>query len=145
MCCIPYLCSGILYINPADLGWNPPVSSWIERREVQSEKANLTILFDKYLPSCLDGLRSRYRSAHHLHRSNSILTVMFSLARSTGRNCVKVAMLTQSKQGLDAILPSIVQDHLPPSTPPSLLLKGQTATTEGRGRKTDRRNIWFSF
>ncbi|KAM7371234.1 hypothetical protein PAMP_010722 [Pampus punctatissimus] len=52
---------GILYINPADLGWNPPVSSWIDRREVQSEKANLTILFDKYLPSCLDALRSRFK------------------------------------------------------------------------------------
>ncbi|KAM4623876.1 dynein axonemal heavy chain 9 isoform 1-T1 [Polymixia lowei] len=53
--------AGILYINPADLGWNPPVSSWIDRREVQSEKANLTILFDKYLPSCLDVLRSRFK------------------------------------------------------------------------------------
>lgn len=51
--------SGILYINPADLGWNPSVTSWIDRREVQSEKANLTILFDKYLPFCLDALRSR--------------------------------------------------------------------------------------
>uniref|UniRef100_A0A7N8YQ50 Dynein, axonemal, heavy chain 9 n=1 Tax=Mastacembelus armatus TaxID=205130 RepID=A0A7N8YQ50_9TELE len=49
--------AGILYINQADLGWNPPVSSWIDRREVQSEKANLTILFDKYLPSCLDAVR----------------------------------------------------------------------------------------
>ncbi|KAM3592376.1 uncharacterized protein V6R79_017533 [Siganus canaliculatus] len=53
--------AGILYINPADLGWNPPVTSWIDRREVQSEKANLTILFDKYLPSCLDTLRSRFK------------------------------------------------------------------------------------
>lgn len=52
--------AGILYINPADLGWNPPVASWIDRREVQSEKANLTILFDKYLPPCLDTLRTRY-------------------------------------------------------------------------------------
>ncbi|KAJ3608227.1 hypothetical protein NHX12_025277, partial [Muraenolepis orangiensis] len=53
--------ASILYINPADLGWNPPVSSWIDRREVQSEKANLTILFDKYLPTCLDTLRSRFK------------------------------------------------------------------------------------
>ncbi|XP_041939413.1 dynein heavy chain 9, axonemal [Alosa sapidissima] len=53
--------AGILYINPADLGWNPPVSSWIDSREVQSEKANLTILFDKYLPSCLETLRSRFK------------------------------------------------------------------------------------
>ncbi|XP_030631579.1 dynein axonemal heavy chain 9 isoform X2 [Chanos chanos] len=53
--------AGILYINPADLGWNPPVSSWIDKREIQSEKANLTILFDKYLPPCLDTLRSRFK------------------------------------------------------------------------------------
>ncbi|XP_028263973.1 dynein axonemal heavy chain 9 isoform X2 [Parambassis ranga] len=53
--------AGILYINPADLGWNPPVASWIDKREVQSEKANLTILFDKYLPSCLDALRTRFK------------------------------------------------------------------------------------
>jgi dynein heavy chain len=46
--------AGILYINPADLGWNPYVSSWIDTREVQSERANLTILFDKYIPPCLN-------------------------------------------------------------------------------------------
>ncbi|XP_049715502.1 dynein axonemal heavy chain 9 isoform X3 [Elephas maximus indicus] len=53
--------AGILYINPADLGWNPPVSSWIDKREIQTEKANLTILFDKYLPTCLDTLRTRFK------------------------------------------------------------------------------------
>ncbi|OCT60754.1 dynein heavy chain 9, axonemal isoform X2 [Xenopus laevis] len=53
--------AGILYINPADLGWNPPVTSWIDKREIQSERANLTILFDKYLPLCLDTLRSRFK------------------------------------------------------------------------------------
>ncbi|KAH0629591.1 hypothetical protein JD844_011790, partial [Phrynosoma platyrhinos] len=53
--------AGILYINPADLGWNPPVSSWTDRREIQSERANLTILFDKYLPVCLDTLRTRFK------------------------------------------------------------------------------------
>ncbi|XP_027547622.1 dynein heavy chain 9, axonemal [Neopelma chrysocephalum] len=53
--------AGILYINPSDLGWNPPVSSWIDRREIESERANLTILFDKYLPVCLDTLRTRFK------------------------------------------------------------------------------------
>ncbi|XP_054565087.1 dynein axonemal heavy chain 9 [Eptesicus fuscus] len=53
--------AGILYINPADLGWSPPVSSWIDKREIQTERANLTILFDKYLPTCLDTLRTRFK------------------------------------------------------------------------------------
>ena len=34
------------------------VQSWIDGREVQSEKANLTILFDKYIPVLLDASRS---------------------------------------------------------------------------------------
>ena len=37
------------------------VQSWIDTREVQSEKANLTILFDKYVPSCLETLRQRFK------------------------------------------------------------------------------------
>ncbi|XP_057392157.1 dynein axonemal heavy chain 9 [Balaenoptera acutorostrata] len=53
--------AGILYISPADLGWNPPVSSWIDKREIQTERANLTFLFDKYLPACLDTLRTRFK------------------------------------------------------------------------------------
>ncbi|XP_038521538.1 dynein heavy chain 9, axonemal [Canis lupus familiaris] len=53
--------AGILYLNPADLGWNPPVSSWIDKREIQTERANLTILFDKYVPTCLDTLRTRFK------------------------------------------------------------------------------------
>ena len=53
--------AGILYINYADLGWNPPIASWIETRPIQSERANMTILFDKYVPLCLDTLRTRFR------------------------------------------------------------------------------------
>ncbi|CAC5392306.1 DNAH [Mytilus coruscus] len=53
--------AGILFINAADVGWNPYVQSWIDTREVQSERANLTILFDKYVPVCLDTLRVRFK------------------------------------------------------------------------------------
>ena len=54
-----FLRAGILFVNPADLGWNPPVASWIDSREVQSERANLTILFDKYIPPILEALKTR--------------------------------------------------------------------------------------
>ncbi|CAF1257617.1 unnamed protein product, partial [Didymodactylos carnosus] len=50
--------AGILYINPQDLGWGAQVASWIDLRQVQSERANLQILFDKYLPICMDMLKS---------------------------------------------------------------------------------------
>ncbi|RLU17527.1 hypothetical protein DMN91_009762 [Ooceraea biroi] len=45
--------AGILYINPQDLGWSPFVTSWIETRD-HSERANLSILFEKYVPPLLE-------------------------------------------------------------------------------------------
>lgn len=53
--------AGILYINPQDLGWNPFASSFIETRKIPSEKANLVILFDKYIPICLETIRTRFK------------------------------------------------------------------------------------
>ncbi|WAR03796.1 DYHC-like protein [Mya arenaria] len=53
--------AGILFINSTDLGWNPFVQSWIDTREVQSEKANLLILFDKYVPLCLETMKHRFK------------------------------------------------------------------------------------
>lgn len=37
------------------------VQSWIDTREIQSERANLTILFDKYIPTCLEVMRHRFK------------------------------------------------------------------------------------
>ncbi|XP_039715555.1 dynein axonemal heavy chain 17 isoform X6 [Pteropus medius] len=71
--------AGILYINPADLGWNPVVSSWLERRKVQSEKANLMILFDKYLPMCLDKLRFGFKKITPVPEITIIHMVLYLL------------------------------------------------------------------
>uniref|UniRef100_A0A8C4UZ95 Dynein axonemal heavy chain 17 n=1 Tax=Falco tinnunculus TaxID=100819 RepID=A0A8C4UZ95_FALTI len=71
--------AGILYINPSDLGWNPPVSSWIDRREIQSERANLTILFDKYLPICLDTLRTRFKKIIHIPEQSMVQMLCYLL------------------------------------------------------------------
>ena len=54
--------AGILYINAADLGWNPYVTSWVETRENPVEKACLTLLFDKYIPVCCDIIAKRFKT-----------------------------------------------------------------------------------
>lgn len=37
------------------------VTSWIETRTNQVEKSNLIMLFDKYIPVCLENVRSRFK------------------------------------------------------------------------------------
>ena len=53
--------AGILYLNPTDLGWGPYVTSWLDGREAQAERANLIIFFEKYVPPCLEMLRTRFK------------------------------------------------------------------------------------
>ncbi|NXD84162.1 DYH17 protein, partial [Halcyon senegalensis] len=71
--------AGILYINPTDLGWNPIVTSWIERRTVKSEKAHLTILFDKYLPVCLEKLKFGFKTITPVPEVTVIQMVLYLL------------------------------------------------------------------
>ncbi|XP_018058898.1 PREDICTED: dynein heavy chain 9, axonemal [Atta colombica] len=52
--------AGILYINPQDLGWSPFITSWIEMRD-PSERANLSILFEKYIPPLLEVTKSKFK------------------------------------------------------------------------------------
>ncbi|XP_076978309.1 dynein axonemal heavy chain 11 isoform X2 [Tamandua tetradactyla] len=67
--------AGILYVNPQDLGWNPYVASWIDRRRHQSEKANLTILFDKYVPACLEKLRTSFKTITSIPENSLVQTI----------------------------------------------------------------------
>ena len=56
--------AGILYLNVTDLGWNPYVQSWLEKREDASERSNLSVLFDRYVNPCLEACRSgRFKMA----------------------------------------------------------------------------------
>lgn len=38
------------------------MTSWIDTRLAQSERANLTILFDKYVPYCMEQVRCNLRT-----------------------------------------------------------------------------------
>lgn len=38
------------------------MTSWIDTRQAQSERANLTILFDKYVPYCLEQVRCNLKT-----------------------------------------------------------------------------------
>lgn len=55
------------------------MSSWLERRKVQSEKANLMILFDKYLPMCLDKLRFGFKKITPVPEITTIHMVLYLL------------------------------------------------------------------
>jgi dynein heavy chain len=74
--------AGIVHLNVQDLGWTPYITSWIESRTEgsggndsaaddidlpggaihQGERQYLTILMDKYIPSCLEVIRTRFRT-----------------------------------------------------------------------------------
>lgn len=86
--------AGILYINPQDLGWNPFVTSWIETRDNGVEKSNLIMLFDKYIPVCLDNVRTRFKKitpipeTSHISMLCHLLECVLTL-QNTPQDCPK--------------------------------------------------------
>ena len=67
--------AGILYINPGDLGWNPYVTSWVETRSSSTEKANLTILFDKYIPTIQEAMKHRFKKITPIPQITHVATL----------------------------------------------------------------------
>lgn len=56
------------------------VQSWIEKREVQSEKANLTILFERYIPILLDVHRAnKFKMITPIQEVSMIQTLCYLL------------------------------------------------------------------
>lgn len=51
--------AGILYVSTNDVGYLPLFISWLERRESIGEKNLLLSLFEKYIPRCLEMIKSR--------------------------------------------------------------------------------------
>ncbi|XP_051263753.1 dynein axonemal heavy chain 11 isoform X2 [Dicentrarchus labrax] len=67
--------AGILYVNHQDLGWNPYVASWIDQRERQTERAHLTILFEKYVPRCLEQMRNTFKTITPIPENSMVQTL----------------------------------------------------------------------
>ena len=55
------------------------VQSWIDGREIRSERANLLILFDRYVPTCLETLRSRFKKITPVTDISMIQTLCYLL------------------------------------------------------------------
>ncbi|XP_035799351.2 dynein axonemal heavy chain 11 [Amphiprion ocellaris] len=67
--------AGILYVNQQDLGWNPYVASWIDQRERQTERAHLTILFEKYVPRCLEQMKNTFKTITPIPENSMVQTL----------------------------------------------------------------------
>eukprot|EP00102_Acyrthosiphon_pisum_P022411 XP_016659621.1 PREDICTED: dynein beta chain, ciliary-like [Acyrthosiphon pisum] len=53
--------AGVLYLNHTDHGWNPYVTSWIGTSDNATEKAALLVLLNKYVPICLEVLKTKFK------------------------------------------------------------------------------------
>eukprot|EP00041_Stephanoeca_diplocostata_P039521 m.1633795 g.1633795 ORF g.1633795 m.1633795 type:complete len:4492 (+) comp25411_c0_seq1:204-13679(+) len=86
--------AGILFVNPTDLGWQPVIQSWIDQLESPGQRSNLMILFEKYVPTLLEAMRTRFKTITPIPEWTLIntLTTMLSLMlteENTPEGCSK--------------------------------------------------------
>jgi len=71
--------NGIIFVNDTDIGWRPFVASWIQNREIESEKQQLTRLFEIYVPKTMDWMRKNVKTIAPLPQINLSQTVCYIL------------------------------------------------------------------
>jgi ubiquitin len=54
--------NGIIFVNDTDIGWRPFVASWIQNREIESEKQQFMKLFEICLPKSMDWMRKNVKT-----------------------------------------------------------------------------------
>lgn len=70
--------AGIIYVSDTELGWEPVVKSWLQRRD-PAEATTLTPLFDKYVNRMLDFIRLNLRPVMYneqVCQVNTLLTLL---------------------------------------------------------------------
>jgi len=71
--------AGILFINETDVGWGPFVISWIDTREGDSLRNNLTVLFDKYVIPTLSFIKKNLKFFTPMYDFNLVQTLCYML------------------------------------------------------------------
>jgi dynein heavy chain len=72
--------AGILFINEADIGWQPFVDSWIAKsNRTPSEQANLPGLFTKYIDSVYNTMRKATSDVVPVRVINKVMTVCYMM------------------------------------------------------------------
>jgi len=78
------------------------VASWIETRRYQSDKANLTVLFDKYVPPYLEQLRTRFKTVNSIPENSMVqvrsrIKTIHILRKSISETSIEHVVLCRSK------------------------------------------------
>lgn len=71
--------AGILFINEADVGWRPLVETWVQGREISTEKNNLPSLFDRYVDALVEMTRRGYKEVTSIRLINKVSTIIYLL------------------------------------------------------------------
>lgn len=66
--------AGILYVDKTDIGWQPYVASWIDKRPT-AERAHMTIFFDRYVAETLSHIQKNFKPVLEQNAINMVETL----------------------------------------------------------------------
>lgn len=70
---------GVIYLNGNDIGWEPFVETWIEKREDKNERGILTEFFGRYMEKSLEYIGRNFKHIVPLVDINMVSTVCYIL------------------------------------------------------------------
>ncbi|GBG87683.1 hypothetical protein CBR_g45837 [Chara braunii] len=68
---------GVIYLNKDDIGWEPFIETWIEKRGDKNEQGILLELFSRYMKKSLEHVIRAHKQVTHLTEINMVSTVCY--------------------------------------------------------------------
>lgn len=91
--------AGILFVSELDIGWNPYLQSWCDRREDATERTTLVALTERYVVPCLSFVKKNCKTVVPISDINMIESLCFLLdsllpqARSAGADAATYELI----------------------------------------------------
>jgi dynein heavy chain len=71
-------------MNSNDVGWHPFVASWIQNREIDTERTQLTSLFSKYVPKVFEFMERNVATVVHIPEVSRVQHLTYILEGIVG-------------------------------------------------------------
>ena len=70
---------GVIFMNSTDVGWLPYIKSWVQKRDIEGEKTQLTKLFDEYAEKCIEWISKNAKTICPIPKISQAMSTCYIL------------------------------------------------------------------
>ena len=90
---------GVIFMNSTDVGWLPYIKSWVQKRDIEGEKSQLTKLFDEYAEKSIEWISRNAKTICPIPKISQAMSICSILEGILGNG--EAFAIQQKQLGVD--------------------------------------------